>query len=373
MRKALALWVTVAVFSAALGVGWMLVPDLASAQQQQLSATRSFSPNPVPAGGNLVVTIAASGYGPFGAVEETLPTGFTYESTELPDSAVFRVDDQTVRFTLFRTSSFTYTVTASDTGGSYPFSGVLISADEDADGVRPRANVGGATTVTVTQAPAAAASRSFSPASVETGEEVVVTINVSGYGASGTVAETLPSGFAYVSSTLADTSVEQSGQEVTFTLAGETSFTYRVTASNTARDYTFSGVLTDEDDMTADVGGSTTVTVTAPPPPAGFSASRSFSPASVETGEEVVVTINVDGYGAFGRVVETLPSGFAYVSSSLPDTSVEQSGQEVTFKLLGGTSFTYTVTPRTRRGAIPSAARPSMKTFRSAPSPGPLG
>jgi hypothetical protein len=209
----------------------MLVPDPAGAQQQ-LSATRSFSPNPVPAGGNLVVTIAASGYGLFGAVEETLPTGFTYESTELSDSAVFRVNDQTVRFSLFGTSSFTYTVTASDTGGSYSFSGVLIGA-EDANGVRPRADVGETTPVTVTQAPAAAASRSFSPA-VETGEEVVVTINVSGYGASGTVAETLPSGFAYVDSSLADTSVEQSGQEVTFKLLGETSFTYTVTASSTA-------------------------------------------------------------------------------------------------------------------------------------------
>jgi hypothetical protein len=70
-----------------------------------------------------------------------------------------------------------------------------------------------------------------------------------------------------------------------------------------------------EDLQQLTVRGNRTVRVTAPPPPPGFSASRSFSPPSVETGGEVMVTINVSGYGAFGRVVETLPGGFAYVST----------------------------------------------------------
>ena len=91
------------------------------------------------------------------------------------------------------------------------------------------------------------------------GGQVEVTIDVSGYGASGTVMETLPGGFTYVSTSgLPDASVTESGQAVTFTLLDETSFTYTVTASDTAGDYAFEGVLTDEDDRPLAVGGSHT-------------------------------------------------------------------------------------------------------------------
>ena len=68
---------------------------------------------------------------------------------------------------------------------------------------------------------------------------------------------------------------------------------------------------------------------------------RSFSPPSAAPGGVVVVTITASGYD---RVVETLPPGFNYVSSSLPDDSVTVNGQEVAFILLGETDFTYRVT-----------------------------
>ena len=47
-------------------------------------------------------------------------------------------------------------------------------------------------------------------------------------------------------------------------------------------------------------------------------------------------------YGLAGQVVETLPAGFAYVagSSSLGASQVQVAGQNVTFTLLGETSFT---------------------------------
>ena len=52
------------------------------------------------------------------------------------------------------------------------------------------------------------------------------------------------------------------------------------------------------------------------------------------------MTINVSGYGDFGSVEETLPGGFAYVSSSgLAGGSVAVSGQEVTFTLLDEKEF----------------------------------
>ena len=77
------------------------------------------------------------------------------------------------------------------------------------------------------------ANRSIPPASVAPGGEVVVTITASNYGQAGGVTETLPSGFTYVSSSLDTERVTVTGQEVRFTLFGETSFTYTVTASST--------------------------------------------------------------------------------------------------------------------------------------------
>ena len=73
-------------------------------------------------------------------------------------------------------------------------------------------------------------------------------------------------------------------------------------------------------------------------------ATRSFSATSVPAGGELDVTIDTSGSG-FGQVVETLPAGFTYVSSTLSESAVETDGQTVTFTLfpLGG-QFTYKVT-----------------------------
>ena len=60
----------------------------------------------------------------------------------------------------------------------------------------------------------------------------------------------------------------------------------------------------------------------------GPSATRSFSPTMVEAGGEVVVTIRVANYGRFGGVTETLPDGFAYVSSTLEGRSGQRRGTD---------------------------------------------
>ena len=85
--------------------------------------------------------------------------------------------------------------------------------------------------------------------------------------------------------------------------------------------------------------------------PATWGAIRSFSPPSAALGGEVVVTVTASGYGPFGGIMETLPAGFSYVSSSLPDDSVTVNGQEVTFNLLGETDFTYTVAAPSAEGS----------------------
>ena len=74
------------------------------------------------------------------------------------------------------------------------------------------------------------------------------------------------------------------------------------------------------------------------------SASRSFSSATVVPEDTLVVTIVVDDYGQVGRVEETLPEGFTFVSSA-GATYRPGSSNPLIFFLTGGVgSFTYTVT-----------------------------
>ena len=108
--------------------------------------------------------------------------------------------------------------------------------------------------------------RSFSPPSAALGGEVVVTVTASGYGPFGGIMETLPAGFRYVSSSLPDDSVTVNGQEVTFSLLGETDFTYTVAAPSAEGSYSFSGVLTNSDRAEVPVGGAITIAVTAGDP-----------------------------------------------------------------------------------------------------------
>ena len=65
------------------------------------------------------------------------------------------------------------------------------------------------------------------------------------------------------------------------------------------------------------------------------SASRLFDTASVAPGGTVTVTIAAANYGGFGRVTETLPDGFSYVSSDLDDEEVSEDGRIVKFTLQG--------------------------------------
>ena len=133
----------------AISVVVLLVSVLpAFAQQGNPTATRSFDKNRVAPGGQVTVTIAAAGYGSFGAVTETLPRGFSYVSSSLGDDEVSRPGGQTVRFILQGANrTFTYIVTASRVAGGHSFSGKLRDSD------RGDHDVGGESRVTVTPNP----------------------------------------------------------------------------------------------------------------------------------------------------------------------------------------------------------------------------
>ena len=110
----------------------------------------------------------------------------------------------------------------------------------------------------------ATATRSFSTATVAPGRQVMVTITAADYGDAGQVVETLPPGFAYVSSSLSEgqaTVTGQQVQEVTFALTVETSFTYTVTASSSEDPHTFSGTVRDSEGNEYPVVGDDMVSV----------------------------------------------------------------------------------------------------------------
>ena len=88
-------------------------------------------------------------------------------------------------------------------------------------------------------------------------------------------------------------------------------------------------------------------------------ANRSFDSTTVAPGGQVEVTIAVANYGGFGRVADTLPGGFTYVSSSLSDAQVRNTGQEYRIHpARGKTSFTYTVTASSTAGPHSFSGRP---------------
>ena len=315
----------------------LLLPDAVNASGH--SATRSFVTETVAAGSELEVTLEVTGLGGFGQVRETLPDGFAFVKSE---DVTASVDGQTVAFTILgNDATFNYTVTAPAVAGTHAFSGTVGDSNRDS---RP---VAGASSIEVTGPAAPSAVRSFSSDSVGAGEQVTVTITASDYGAAGSIAETLPQGFSYASSTLSAASVNLGGQVVTFTLLGDDSFSYTVTVGDEGV-HAFSGTIRSFDRLIGEIGGAGSLTVEPPAPPVS---TRSFPAPFVEPSSEVVVTITATGYGPSGLIEENIPEGFAYISTDLPGGAVETSGQDVFFIVLGEESITYTVTAPAETGS----------------------
>ena len=319
----------------------LMAVGMVAAQSTDPSATREFDTGSVAAGGGPVVaTITVSG-ATQAVVTETLPTGFAYVASSLPDSQVRPDpnDGQRIRFVLADSADnpFTYTVTVSEAGA--------ISGKLTVD--RIEYDVTGDDMVTVQEGTDPSATREFDTGSVAAGGgPVVATITVSG-ATQAVVTETLPTGFAYVSSSLPDSQVRpdpNDGQRIRFVLAdsADNPFTYTVTVSEAGSIF---GKLT-VDRIEYDVTGDDMVTVQEGTDP---SATREFDTGSVAAGGgPVVATITVSG-ATQAVVTETLPTGFAYVASSLPDSQVRpdpNDGQRIRFVLADSADnpFTYTVT-----------------------------
>ena len=333
----------------------------------------------VAAGGEITVTIRASGYGGFGQVVETLPPGFSYvdDSTEPADIRTSvtgtSVTGQDVRFTLLgAVPTFSYRVLASDTPDDYSLVGTLSNEHGESEDITPDSNVTvtaavtepePATTPTATPVPPAPSSASATrsmPSRAGPGAELTVTIRASGYGDFGQVVETLPPGFSYVDDSTDPATIRTSvtgtsvtGQDITFTLLGaNVSFSYDVTAASSGGTHTFSGNLIDDQGNPHTILDSS-VNVDAP-----VTGATRRLPGRVNPGAELTVSIRASNYGDFGQVVETLPAGFSYVDDSTDPATIRTSvtgtsvtGQDITFTLLGANvSFSYDVTAASSGG-----------------------
>lgn len=221
------------------------------------------------AGSTITVSLAVTVDGAtYYAIDEQVPAGWTVTSAS--DGGYFTADSGHVKWAVITgaaDTTYTYTVSIPATAsGSYTFTGTYML-----EGMTAEANIGGDSSITVTTptprpsptpTPGAAyATRDLPDEVVSPGANFDVGIEAHDYGTFGQVVETLPNGFTYASSTLDPGSVEVVDSTVKFTLFGETSFTYTVTASSVVGTYEFSGILKDADMNEYTVGGDTQVIV----------------------------------------------------------------------------------------------------------------
>ena len=212
------------------------------------------------------------------------------------------------------------------------------------------------------QTSTASAERSFSSATVAPGGQVTVTIDATGYGATGSVEETLPAGFTYESSTGADL-VTPTGQTVQFILlGGDKSFDYVVTASSTAGSYSFSGTLADDDLLESAVGGESTLTVSGDavptdPDPTPEATAEALPPLAIpdldglNPAAQMIFSAGMEGndltYTAEGAndakvVVRVSPGAEAIVNIDLGMVDPE-TGQKVNFSLTDGANLDFQI------------------------------
>ena len=172
------------------------------------------------------------------------------------------------------------------------------------------------------QEPSVTVTKSIQPDSVPAGGGVVtVTIDINGNYGIGSVVEKLPPDFTYVpgSVTPSDITPERAGQDLTFPLVGESSFSYEVNTSSSSGQHQFpsgSQLTYGVDKVVATVGGESSVRVEQAQEPS-VTVTRSIQPDSVPAGGGVVtVTIDINGNYGIGSVVEKLPPDFTYVPGS---------------------------------------------------------
>ncbi|NAT10621.1 hypothetical protein C4E22_03615 [ANME-1 cluster archaeon AG-394-G06] len=288
----------------------VLIMTSGIANAESATATRTLPAEPVSADESFFVEIEVSDYGNLGKVLETLPEGFRYQKSSLDHKFVNdNVSTNSVEFLLVDVTSFTYTVRAPDVMGTYMFTGIL-------KGTKNKCEVGGDMEIVVEEAEDDAepvATRTLPEELVSVGEVFTTELETSHYGYFGKVVETLPDGFVYEDSTLNPESIEVEDETVEFTLEGEPSFTYTVTAPDEEDTYTFEGILIDEEKEEYDIGGDNEIVVG-------------------EAGDEVTLPTNITAWKPIEAVVMNTESESRTFNISMnqpADISWQINGTEV--------------------------------------------
>ena len=262
----------------------ILTMTVGIANAESATATRTLPAEPVSADESFFVEIEVSDYGNLGKVLETLPEGFRYQKSSLDHKFVNdNVSTNTVEFLLVDVTSFTYTVRAPDVMGTYMFTGIL-------KGTKNKCEVGGDMEIEVEEAEDDAepvATRTLPEEPVAAGESFTIEIEASHYGYFGKVVETLPYWFMFEDSTLSSKQIEVEDNTVVFSLEGEPSFSYTVTAPDEEDTYTFEGILIDEEKDEYDIRGDTEIVV------------------GEEEGGEVTLSINITAWKPIDAVVNS--------------------------------------------------------------------
>jgi len=256
-----------AIIGIAVLLGTVVLAMTAGIANAEPTATRTLPAEPISADESFLVEIEVSDYGTFGQVIETLPEGFIYRRSTLDPGQVEPVQKGDISgekktnkwmfHSLQGDTSFTYTVAAPDSEGTYSFSGILKDVN------RKEYKVDGDTEIVVEEAEEGepSATRTLPEETVAAGESFTIEIEASHYGFFGNIVETLPEEFVYEDSTLNSESIEVEDDTVEFSLEGEPSFSYTMTAPDTEGTYTFSGILIDEERDEYDISGDTEIEV----------------------------------------------------------------------------------------------------------------
>lgn len=112
---------------------------IGSAVASDINIDRNMSATVV-AGEKLTIEVKVSDIGLFGQSIETIPEGFVYYDSSLPDEAV-SIKDNKINFILFDVDNFTYTLRAPVKAGSYQFCGVFEDHNKKIEGVERIDNI----------------------------------------------------------------------------------------------------------------------------------------------------------------------------------------------------------------------------------------
>ena len=235
---------------------------LVPATSTESIATRDLPDECVAPGEEFIVTITSPGTG---QVIENLEDGLTYVGTSLEDYQV-TISGNTISFTIINDKTFTYTVRAPDAEGTYHITGIFKDMDKteyEIAGdteicVSEQGHGGGEAGGESGEGEEIVPTRDLPNECVAPGAEFTVTITSPGVGQ---VIETLDEGLTYVDSSLGDYQVTINDNVITFTLAGDTTFTYTVRAPDTEGIYHITGIFKDLDLVEHNIEGDTEICV----------------------------------------------------------------------------------------------------------------